>query len=163
MVASHPTRNLNSVSHKGNVQDWCFTQHIHLLWLKWYWNIFLYMGMLMTMGLRSHTDQFIRKRRKQSKHWKNVQSDIKAWMDKNRLHMNSKKTEYITLGSARQLKKNEIRSIDISGDIIAGSTCIRYLGVWADQQLNFKQHIAQKCKISHIEHSESQTNKEVSN
>ena len=69
-------------------------------------------------------------------------------MDKNRLCMDSKKTEYITFGSSRQLKKNEIRSIDINGDIIVGSTCIRYLRVWADQQLNFKHHIAQKCKIA---------------
>ena len=53
-------------------------------------------------------------------------------MDKNGLCVNSKKTEYITFGSSRQLKKNEIRSIDINGDIIAGSTCIRYIGVWAD-------------------------------
>ena len=69
-------------------------------------------------------------------------------MDKNRLHMSSKKTEYITFRSSRQLKKNEIRSIDINGDIIAGNTCIRFLRVWADQQLNFKHHIAQKCKIA---------------
>ena len=60
--------------------------------------------------------------------------------------MNSKKTEYITFGSSRQLKKNEIRSIEINGDTIVGSTCIRYLGVWEDQQLNFKHHITQKCK-----------------
>ena len=72
--------------------------------------------------------------------------NIKAWMYKNRLHMNSKKTEYITFGSSRQLKKNENMSIDINGDTIVGSTCIRYLGVWADKQLNFNHHIAQKCK-----------------
>ena len=74
--------------------------------------------------------------------------EIKAWMDKNRLCINSNKTEYITFRSSRQLKKNEIRSSDINGDIIAGSTCIRYLRVWVDQQLNFKHHIAQKCKIA---------------
>ena len=72
--------------------------------------------------------------------------EIKAWMDKNRLHMNSKETEYITFRSSRQLKKNENRHIDINGDTIVGSTCIRYLGVWADQQLNFKHHVGQKCK-----------------
>ena len=78
-------------------------------------------------------------------------------MDRNRLHMNSNKTEYITFGSSRQLKKNEIRSIDINGDIIAVSTCIRYLEVWVDQQLNFKHHIAQKCKIAML--NIQQTNK----
>ena len=34
--------------------------------------------------------------------------EIKAWIDKNRLHMNSKKTEYITFGSYRQLKKMKL-------------------------------------------------------
>ena len=71
--------------------------------------------------------------------------EIKAWVDKNGLCMNSKKTEYINFGSFRQLKKNEIRSIDINGDIVAGSTCIRYLRV-SDQQLNFKHDIAQNAK-----------------
>ena len=33
---------------------------------------------------------------------------IKAWMDKNRLQMNSKKTEYITFGLSRQLKKMKL-------------------------------------------------------
>ena len=42
--------------------------------------------------------------------------------------MNSKKTEHITFGSSRQLKKNENRSIDINGDTTVGSTCIRYFG-----------------------------------
>ena len=66
--------------------------------------------------------------------------EVKEWMDTNKLHMNSKKTEYITFGSSKQLM--------INGDLIAGSTCIRYLGVWADQQLNFKHNIVQKCKIA---------------
>ena len=32
--------------------------------------------------------------------------------------------------------KNNVKSIDINGDQIVGSTCIRYLGVWVDQLLN---------------------------
>ena len=63
-------------------------------------------------------------------------------MDKNTLCMNSKKTEYITFGSSRQLKESGNGSININGDAIVGSTCIRYLGAWADQQLNFKYLIA---------------------
>ena len=42
--------------------------------------------------------------------------------------------------------KNNVKSIGINGDQIASGTCIRYLGVWANPQLNFKHHIAQKCK-----------------
>ena len=62
-----------------------------------------------------------------------------------------------------QLKKNEIRSIDINVDTIVGSTCIKYLRVWAYQQLNFKHHLAQKMQKTNVQHSETQTNKEVSN
>ena len=50
--------------------------------------------------------------------------------------MNSKKTEYITFGSSKQLMKNIVKSIDINHDQIASGTCIEYLGVWANQQLN---------------------------
>ena len=69
--------------------------------------------------------------------------------------MKSNKTEYITFGSSEQLMKNNVKSIDINGDLIAGSTCIKYLGVWANHQLNFKHHIAQKCKIAMLEPSET--------
>ena len=95
----------------------------------------------MTMALRGHIDPFIMRRKKQSNSLKYV-VEIKEWMDTNRLHMNSKKTEYITFGSSKHLMKNNVKSIDINGDLIAGSTYIRYLGVWADQQLTFKHHIA---------------------
>ena len=68
--------------------------------------------------------------------------------------MNSKKTKYITVGSSKQLMKNIVKSIDISGDQIASGTCIRYFGVWADQQLNFK-HPWPKMQNSIAEHAET--------
>ena len=74
--------------------------------------------------------------------------EIKVWMDTNSLHMDSKKTEFITFGSSKHLMKNNVKSIDINSDQIASGTCIRYLGVWADQQLNFKYHVSQKCKTA---------------
>ena len=79
--------------------------------------------------------------------------EIKECMDTNRLHMNSKKTEYITLRSSKQLMKNNVKSIDISGDQIASSTCIRYLGVWADTQLNFLTYCP-KVQNSNAEHAD---------
>ena len=61
--------------------------------------------------------------------------------------MNSNKTENITFGSSKQLKNN-VKNITINGDHITSSICIRYLGVWANQQLNFKHHIAPKFKTA---------------
>ena len=80
--------------------------------------------------------------------------EIKEWMDTNRLHMDSKKTEYITFGSSKQLTKNNVKSIDINGDQIPSGTCIRYFGVWANKQLNFKHYKAQKCKTANAEHAD---------
>ena len=45
--------------------------------------------------------------------------------------MNSAKTEFLLVGSRRQL-----------------SNSIKYLGAWVDDKLNFKTHIANKCTIA---------------
>ena len=81
--------------------------------------------------------------------------EIKEWMDKNKLCMNRKKTEYITFGSSKQLLKNNVKTININGDQITSSTCIRYHGVWADQQLNFKTSNSPKVQNSNTEHAET--------
>ena len=69
-------------------------------------------------------------------------------MDKNQLKMNSSKTEDIIFGSRQQLSKTITKSMWINGENIEISDCIKYLGVWADQHLTFKQHIKIKCKTA---------------
>ena len=73
---------------------------------------------------------------------------IKSWMDSMRLKMNPNKTEFIYFGSKQQLKKCKIESLKVSEDLIPRADMIRYLGVYMDANLNFKQHVTKKCKAA---------------
>lgn len=74
--------------------------------------------------------------------------DIKSWMDKNRLKMNTTKTEFILFGFRKQLQKCSTISINIVGDEVTRSSRIKYLGAILDEELNLKLHIQQKCKTA---------------
>ena len=75
-------------------------------------------------------------------------SDIKNWMDVNWLHMNSAKTEFLLIGSRIQLSNCVSTDINVNGEIVKHSECIKYLGEWMDDKLNFKIHIANKCQMA---------------
>ena len=55
-------------------------------------------------------------------------SDIKNWMDANRLHMNSAKTEFLLVGSRRQLSNCVSTDINVNGEVVKHSAGIKYLG-----------------------------------
>ena len=75
-------------------------------------------------------------------------SDIKDWMDVNRLHMNSAKTEFLMVGSRKQLLNCVSTEINVNGEVVKHSECIRYLGACVDEKSNFKIHIANKYRIA---------------
>lgn len=60
--------------------------------------------------------------------------------------MNSSKTELILFGSKRQLEKSTTKAININEKEIRSMKCIRYLGVFLDGNLNFKEHNYQQKK-----------------
>ena len=72
-------------------------------------------------------------------------SEIKTWMDHNRLKINDSKTEFIMFWSRKQLAKCITTELHINGSSIPRSECI-HLGKWMDQHLSFKTHIQIKCK-----------------
>ena len=74
-------------------------------------------------------------------------SDIKDWMDADWLCMNSAKTEFLLVGSRKQLSNYVSKEINVNGETVKHNACIKYLGAWADDKLNFKVHIANKCQI----------------
>ena len=76
--------------------------------------------------------------------------NIKSWMDSMRLKMNPSKTEFIYFGSKPQLKKCEVQSLKVSGDLIQRADMIRYLGVYMDAHLTYKHHVTKKCKAAMI-------------
>ena len=69
-------------------------------------------------------------------------------MDQNHLCMNSSKTEFILIGSKQRLTKCETDIININGEPVQLSKCIKYLGAWIDSQLSFKTHINFKCRTA---------------
>lgn len=72
------------------------------------------------------------------------------WMNSNKLKMNTSKTEFIMFGSKQQLTKCETKSIKIVNDTINKENCIRYLGAFLDENLNFKEHVKRKCRTAMI-------------
>ena len=75
---------------------------------------------------------------------------VKAWMDAVRLKFNELKTELIYFGSRQQLVKCIFNKINIIGETSHRSDMVKYLGKNLDQHLNFKKHVATKCKAAMI-------------
>ena len=78
----------------------------------------------------------------------NCASEVKSWMDINRLKMNSSKTEFIMIGSRQQLLKCNTENINITGDIIPRKPIFKYLGALVDERMSFKDHINTKCRTA---------------
>ena len=71
---------------------------------------------------------------------------IKSWMCMNHLQMNDTKIEFITLGTTHQLNKKNLDSITFSDTTCNSSKTIKFLGVFLDETLSFKQHVAACAK-----------------
>ena len=69
-------------------------------------------------------------------------------MDANQVYMNSARIEFLLVGSSQQLSKCVSTEINVNGEAVKHSAHFRYLGAWADDKLNFKVHIANKCCIA---------------
>jgi hypothetical protein len=73
-------------------------------------------------------------------------SDVRGWMASNRLFMNESKTEFLVIGTPRQLAKVSTSGITIGGDFIKSVDSVRNLGAYFDKNLSMKQHIKEKGK-----------------
>ena len=62
--------------------------------------------------------------------------------------MNGEKTEFILYGSRQQPKKCVTNNINVTGEVVDKTDCIKYLGVWLDDTLSLKHHITQKCRTA---------------
>ena len=55
----------------------------------------------------------------------NCTGEIKSWMDENRLHMNSSKTEFLLTSSWQQLSKCTTDSIQVNGETVKPNKSIK--------------------------------------
>ena len=75
-------------------------------------------------------------------------TDLKIWMNENRLKMNNNKTKFIIFGSKPQLDKCKTKILNVNNTEIERADKIKYLGVTLDQRLNLKQYITLKCQTA---------------
>ena len=71
---------------------------------------------------------------------------VRGWMARNRLFMNDSKTEFLVIGTSRQLTKISTNGIMIGNDFIKSVDNVRNLGAYFDKHLSMKHHIKEKCK-----------------
>ena len=65
--------------------------------------------------------------------------------DKGYVWLNDEKTEFLLLGSRRQLAKVSINSIKIGEANVATVSSARNLGAWFDSHLDMSTHISKTC------------------
>ena len=72
--------------------------------------------------------------------------DIHKWMLSDRLKVNMDKTEFLLIGTKRQLEKVNITTLRLSDTTITQSpSAVKKLGAWFDAQLNMHEHIKKTC------------------
>ena len=71
---------------------------------------------------------------------------IKTWMEEGQLKMNDGKTEFIVIGTSSSLWINTLDSIGIGNTKIHQSSKMKFLGVFLDEKLSFKDHIQNRSK-----------------
>ena len=76
--------------------------------------------------------------------------DIRAWMSRNKLMLNSGKTEVMIIGTRQQLAKVELRSLYVGDVEVSPVGVVRNLGTWLDEKMNMVTHINKTCKASYF-------------
>ena len=69
-------------------------------------------------------------------------SEIESWMSSNRLKLNASKTEFIWIGTRRQLSKVEEEALMVGGQSITPMVKVRDLGVFIDRELTMEAHVS---------------------
>uniref|UniRef100_A0A8C6P6J6 Reverse transcriptase domain-containing protein n=1 Tax=Nothobranchius furzeri TaxID=105023 RepID=A0A8C6P6J6_NOTFU len=80
----------------------------------------------------------------------NCLSEIRSWLSRNLLKLNSNKTELLLIGTASVLKKSPIFSINIDDSTVHPSLQVKSLGVILDGTLSFQSHIKHVTRVAYF-------------
>ena len=67
-------------------------------------------------------------------------------MKQNRLKMNPGKNKCILIGNKTQLLKRVTESMSVDGKLVNKSNVIKFLGLYLDELLTMRRHIAEVCR-----------------
>ena len=73
-------------------------------------------------------------------------SEIESWMSSNRLKLNASKTEFIWIGTRRQLSKVEEEALVIGGHSITPMVKVRDLAVFIDREQTMETHVTNNVR-----------------
>ncbi len=76
----------------------------------------------------------------------NELSNIKAWLDKHKLKLNIQTTIYVIFGSLKRLHKVGQMMIEIGHEEIERVKSFKYLGVYLDEVMTYKEHVSKVVK-----------------
>ena len=71
---------------------------------------------------------------------------VRSWMCQNKLKLNDSKTEFLIIGTPRQVSKLNINDITVGNSVVRPSDTVRNLGVSFDSCLNMEAQISNTCK-----------------
>ena len=77
-------------------------------------------------------------------------SDIKVWMNMNKLKLNDDKTEVLVIGRKKQIEKVSITSLRIGSSDINITKSARNIGVIQDSNLSMDLQISSICRSSYL-------------
>ena len=72
-------------------------------------------------------------------------SKAETWLSNKKLKLNIKKTMYVIIGNKRKLNRQEELNIQIGTEKIKRAEIYRYLGVYFDSQLTWKEQVERTC------------------
>ncbi|KAL9956581.1 hypothetical protein ACROYT_G038075 [Oculina patagonica] len=75
----------------------------------------------------------------------NCIQDVRAWMRDDKLMLNDDKTEFLIIGTERQLSRVSVDKIKIGQAEVSPVSSVRNLGTWFDSHLDMSTHVTKAC------------------
>ena len=77
-------------------------------------------------------------------------SDVKIWMNKNKLKLNDDKTELLAVGDRKSLSQVKKEPLTLSSSSVPFQSSAKCLGVHLDETLSMNEHISSLCRSSYF-------------
>ena len=75
----------------------------------------------------------------------NCIADVRSWMIKDELMLNDDKTEFLVIGTSKQLSKLPVSSISVGDVDVIPVHSAKNLGSWFDSRMDMTTHITKTC------------------